>query len=1250
MSFTDSRRAYLAELARAIPRSFVARALEGASFLAGAKPVFEVGTAVQIDFRFRGEKSRGSDIHSALPISGPTAGLPIVRLCKQLLQRAVEPWRGEVIAFGSRGMSLCFMGPDHAERACQCALDAQRCIVALQSSRGDLDLDIAATIATGELWLPILGDSLQKIIGFGGLAARTAVAMQDMAEATEVILDETCINALGEKVSTRPNKHGAQTLIDMQSEIKELGPDDSPVDEIAAVEDVEQAIENIAAFVLPPLSQRLRYMPNNWRTSSELRRVVAVLCDIQGLSHGMADAVGELSKAFIAGHREYGGLIISVDAVPGGHRVKTLYGLHAPSENDAERAVMASMRISQWIQKSAAKLNSDVTVHTIVHEGEIYFGAFGSAHRYGVSVLGAPIQLTEELADKPGPGQIVVTAPVAARLSSNFQSDPNFDSISVDGEQMSLHTISDVTYGAARYMQARNANRDVAGRGTTLRDLEALTDDAIDGKGGIYALRGAAGTGKTFLLAPIVDRWVAAGGIGVIGHCSYSTESIPLAPATSMLRNLAGVAGLAIDETSKAALRDVLKLYCQPAHLEDLLDLLFTGANRLYAQGQPEEVNDKWERILLAIEDIVSARIKQQPILYVIEDLQHADDMTLRLAQRLATISRDSSFMMVCTYRDSDRLDDIRELIDQEFALTNLGLRELRDAVAAYFSAPKVEESVAILLWERTKGNPGQLYELMGYLRDRGMLVTSAQEVRKAEESEAAFLDLLPPNMTDQALIRVNQLGPVERHVLHACAIVGRVIPRDVLREFNFGDWEAHIQPAIGHLLDDGILAPELSNTPSYRFRDEGARMAAYAAIPEHVRKRLHSIVADIIEKIYAGDHDRNAVTLARHRELAGQDMMAIHWLERASRTTAQAMLDPKTVELVNRWNTLVQRLPEGEKPPHSTFSQMAVRRFVATARHFGAEDALDQARIIADEYRAVMTHHEKAVCDLWHGAALQSLGQSQSAKARLSRAYETDTYASVRCDAAIRMSKCINNDKEGALRWLTRAARLVSDPDSYWADRVDLARACQAVHDGRLDHARILNAQVRDRAHRAGRIRLAAIATSNLADCDLLCGDVEDARRGFSEARVMSRCLGTRSDAAVDELNLGMAELYAGNADVASTHLGNAVLISTEVGFKSIEYESRVHLGAATAMLGDLEEGERLCREAQDLASDAAFDFLEPVANLHLLHIAILRKNKSDAAGLLRRCQKADPNSMSPLLRDRLSMLRSLGRPLLRD
>ena len=55
----------------------------------------------------------------------------------------------------------------------------------------------------------------------------------------------------------------------------------------------------------------------------------------------------------------------------------------------------------------------------------------------------------------------------------------------------------------------------------------------------------------------------------------------------------------------------------------------------------------------------------------------------------------------------------------------------------------------------------------------------------------------------------------------------------------------------------------------------------------------------------------------------------------------------------------------------------------------------IEQARTIAARFRGLMDPHQKAVCDLWHGAALLASGQEQSAKARLARAYESESSAS---------------------------------------------------------------------------------------------------------------------------------------------------------------------------------------------------------------------------------------------------------------
>ncbi|MCP4444087.1 MAG: hypothetical protein GY811_01915 [Myxococcales bacterium] len=660
-----------------------------------------------------------------------------------------------------------------------------------------------------------------------------------------------------------------------------------------------------------------------------------------------------------------------------------------------------------------------------------------------------------------------------------------------------------------------------------------------------------------------------------------------------------------------------------------------------------QENDHRWERLLVTIENFVLARVKEKPPIYVMEDLHLADSMTLRVASRLAAMPRTQSFLFVGTYRPSQGLDEFLVGLDHDFEIRNLGLRETRDSIRGFFSETGVDERLAIQLWERTRGNARQLSELLHFLRNRGLLMVRSGIVRGDELSDTLLAQLAPPAMEKQALARLDEIGPDDRRMLHMAAAIGSTVPCRVLRQLDPSTWSTHGRAAMTNLIDEGILVSEFANTPSYRFRDDQVRIVAYSTIPLHRKRMLHGKIADIIERLNPGDHDHRAPTLALHRERAGQTALAMHWYARATQRSASLMLDAETVEYVSDWNALAATLELGQEPPICEQSRMAVLRFVATARHFGAEDALEQARHIAATFREEMTLHEKAVCDLWHGAALMAVGQKNSARARFSRAYECDTYSSVRCDAALRLARCMMDNSSVASQWIGRAAALVRKPDSHWADRVQLARACQAVAEGHLDEARILNSKVRDKAMRAGRVRLAAIATSNLADCDLRSGDVEDARRGFAEANIMSRSLGTRTDQAIDALNRGVSEFYVGNTVVAHEHLKRSAATAKSVGCKSVSTEARIYLGIILAIEGEIDEGEEVCLATrEDAQGDESLEFL---LDLNLLHIAMLRVDKNGTDDLLRRCQRAPRDKLSPLLRDRLSQLRSLARPVLR-
>lgn len=322
----------------------------------------------------------------------------------------------------------------------------------------------------------------------------------------------------------------------------------------------------------------------------------------------------------------------------------------------------------------------------------------------------------------------------------------------------------------------------------------------------------------------------------------------------------------------------------------------------------------------------------------------------------------------------------------------------------------------------------------------------------------------------------------------------------------------------------------------------------------------------------------------------------------------------------------------------------MAVRKFIAVARHLGAGEALELGRHIASNFWNDMDTHERALVDLWHGVSLFSAREMTKAQARLARAYETSKDPTVRCEAALYLVKCFNGDRPQEEAWLNRATAQLASRENRWAEKTELTRACLLAADGDLDEARVINARVRDSARRRNRLRIAAVAASNLADCDLMSGDVEEALEGFLEAQIMARALGTRTDDSVHELNLGISQLFCGRPADARPHLEAALKISREIRHKVIEIEAMVHLGAAIGLTEDLETGESLLKKGREAAVKIGASFVDNAAGVHLLHLAIRRGDAERVGRYLEECERIE-SELVPLLANSIDALRSRAR-----
>lgn len=1227
------RQAYLAALCRTVPYHVVESVLADPTADAAGERRFD-GTVMFVDlvgFTSMCEAWAGVGEAGLSRLSQV-----LDRFFTVLLEQAIFPYRGYVVQFGGDSVTVVFHGADHAWRAAASALRARTLTETVGRESGEPAelLRVRVGLASGDVRLPILGDDTQRGVIVAGTPAHRAVELQGKAEPSGVQLDVNTAALVGDAAIGSPAPDDGFVLEDLKR-----WPPRDPIPELDGriEEDTERKIELLAPFVPPPLAARLKSMPDGWRIDGELRRVTVVFCEVTGLAGtGLREEARHLARAGLRSFRRYGGVLTKADVAVDGHRMMAVFGLHAPTDNDAERALLSALETTATFQSAAARWELPLSFKVGVHTGPVYFGAIGSSYRHDVTVVGDTVNVAARIAHAAERFQVLASEDVLDDVQGVFQYT-SLDPVRGKGKRESVRVaaVHAPAGERAHYLQRRKRQRYVAGRSREAESLTTLVGHALDGQGRVLGICGEAGAGKSFILSSLIDRWVDGGGLGLLGRCRYAQQSVPLAPVSMMFDSFLGLAPDDSEGVRSARAEAALSRLDLGAHHAVLAEFLRRDpADESTAIGRRRFSVDAREPLLDAIEAFVRARVREEPLLYVLEDAQWADEVTLEMATRLARFERGQRFCFVVTYRPDAALEGLQKLLDKETVLERLSLRQSAELVRHLLGATTVDDVVASFLWQRSQGNPGQLSELVRFLRDRSLLQVRAGAVVVPAPGIGLLEDAVPATLAQLTLARLDQLGELERRLIRTASAIGQSFPRAILGEVVTDDLdEERLETGVVALLDEGVLVQEPSTRPAYRFREDVTRAVAYRLIPSEDRREVHRRIADALEKVQGPDKNKSAVTLALHRERAGELAKAAEWYGRAIQLAALAGLDVETRDLVVRWEEVVAGLPPDERPAKAVQARMAVRKLIATARRGSPTETLEQARRIRSAHWGVLDAAGKSLVDLWLADALLALGQPDQANARLERVYASVADAKVRAEAA-RLLGTVHARGErydDAMSWLDKATELLDD-DGNRTQRVELDRAALLAASGRLDEARARYASVRDAAQRRDHVRVSALALRGVAECDFLAGDVDVALDGFRSAIAVARALGSRASEAVEELMLGRCLLWAQRADEAKPHLERAVSLSRDLGHKLVEAEAIVELGAAIGLTEDLAEGTALVEEGFRRAVRGDLRFAEISADLHLLRLAVLRYDVSAVREQLSRCGAHEGHFQAPV------------------
>jgi AAA ATPase domain len=399
----------------------------------------------------------------------------------------------------------------------------------------------------------------------------------------------------------------------------------------------------------------------------------------------------------------------------------------------------------------------------------------------------------------------------------------------------------------------------IVGRDSELRALRIAFDEAVLGRVQLRLLSGEPGIGKTRTAQELATYVKARGSQVTWGRC-YQYGGAPVFwPWVQILR--AGVEAVDADALRAAlgsAAPDVAQLLPQlRQRLPDLRPAV--GLHSAEARF----------RLFEGVARFLVEMAREAPLVIILDDLQGADEPSLRLLQFLVRELRDAPILLAGAFRDvalscehpftATLAELLREPNVQQLALNGLSAAEVGRFIEAYAGVtPAI--ALSAVVHERTGGNPLFLTELVRVLAAEGAFGSPA----------ATRLPIdLPGGLRAVIQQRLSTLSPQCARALSAASVIGR--------QFRFDVLAASVEAPAATLLDasrEAVRARLLLEVPGaplrYRFAHALIREALYEELGGAQRIVLHRRVAEAIERL--SESDEHLAQLAYHFFEAGRD------------------------------------------------------------------------------------------------------------------------------------------------------------------------------------------------------------------------------------------------------------------------------------------------------------------------------------------------------------------------------------------
>jgi tetratricopeptide (TPR) repeat protein len=558
--------------------------------------------------------------------------------------------------------------------------------------------------------------------------------------------------------------------------------------------------------------------------------------------------------------------------------------------------------------------------------------------------------------------------------------------------------------------------------------LREAVDKAVRGEGGLIFLCGEAGIGKT-RLARELGAYARLRGMRVLyGRC----------PA---LFRMDGVPPYVL---WKEVIKDYLES-CQPEQLYRVIGFYPGEVSKLVPEIRqklgafPESLSispeHERDRLFEAVSQFVTNVSKDAPLIVVLDDLQWTDQSSLLLLHYLARGVYRAPLLLFGAYRDTD-VDEIhplqavltelnRERLLRSVPLKRMSFDDVLEMIKRLLEQDDVPREFCELVFEKTRGNPFFVEEVVKSLKEEGVISREADKWRIKEVSKIEF----PKTVKSVIKARIGRLDDECQHVLTLASFVGNDFSFEALCGVT-GFEEDKVLDLMDKMLKTGLVKERvIRGEDVYSFADIVIRDVVHEEVSHLRHTKLHGTVGCALEKAYAKKLDEHLGELALHFLEGGDKEKALNYFLKAGEKAAKVYANSEAASYFQSALKLLEE-KEGELLERGHVLEMlgniksVVGEYDASMKYW--DEALSLWKQL-HEKKGVSRLHRKMANVLWNkmGNAEKAKEHHEEALRILEAEPESVELASLYEDMAERVSMGRTGDLTEARSWAEKGLEL---------------------------------------------------------------------------------------------------------------------------------------------------------------------------------------------------------------------------------